>query len=147
MDSILSTNTFNSAFLVYGALLFLILMAYLGIRHLKHRGYSAIKQETLEAGLTEPPSLHPKIDHALCQGCGSCIAACPEQPTHKVLGVLHNKAELIDPSSCIGHGACATACPYDAISLVFGTEKEVSISPWFRSILKPICPACLSQAN
>ena len=34
------------------------------------------KAETLAAGLTEPASLHPKINPALCIGCGSCITAC-----------------------------------------------------------------------
>jgi thioredoxin reductase/NAD-dependent dihydropyrimidine dehydrogenase PreA subunit len=57
-------------------------------------------------------------------GCGTCVKACPEQANHPVLGLIDNKAELIAPTNCIGHGACKTACPFDAITLVFGTEKR-----------------------
>ena len=31
---------------------------------------------------------------------------------------------MINPTHCIGHGACKKACPFDAIELVFGTEKR-----------------------
>mgnify|MGYP001821744387 FL=1 len=71
--------------------------------------------------MTEPASLHPVIDHVRCLGCASCEKACPEKG---VLGIIHGKANLVDPSHCIGHGACKTACPFDAIELVFGTEKR-----------------------
>lgn len=80
--------------------------------------------ESVEAGLTEPPSLHPVIDPTACIGCGSCVAACPEHPGHRVLGLIRNKAELVGPTDCIGHGACKTACPVNAIQLVFGTERR-----------------------
>lgn len=30
----------------------------------------------------------------------------------------------MNPAACIGHGACAAVCPFDAIRLVFGTEKR-----------------------
>lgn len=79
------------------------------------------KAESIEAGLTEPTSLHPTIDSALCIGCKACISACPEGD---ILGLIRNKAQLIEPSNCIGHGACKTACPRGAISLVFGTETR-----------------------
>ena len=39
-------------------------------------------QETLraaaEAGLDQPPSLHPEIDPTICIGCRSCVAACSD---------------------------------------------------------------------
>ena len=31
---------------------------------------------------------------------------------------------MINPTHCIGHVACKKACPFDAIELVFGTEKR-----------------------
>jgi thioredoxin reductase (NADPH) len=81
----------------------------------------AIMEEAKLAGLTEPASLHPVIDPALCLGCGACVKACPEK---LILGLIDGKAKLIEPSHCVGHGACATSCPTDAITLVFGTETR-----------------------
>lgn len=82
----------------------------------------AIEQlnEVIEAGLTEPSSLHPYINPNKCLGSGSCVTACPEE----AIGIIKGKAVLIHPTLCIGHGACMAACPHDAISLVFGTEKR-----------------------
>jgi thioredoxin reductase/ferredoxin len=75
-----------------------------------------------EAGLSEPPvSLHPVIDQNACLGCSTCVDACPEG---NVIGVIREKAQLINPSHCIGHGACKSACPTDAIMLVLGNEKR-----------------------
>lgn len=79
-----------------------------------------VQQEAIEAGLTEPPSLHPVVDASKCLGAGGCIHACPEG----ALGLINGKAYLVDPTHCIGHGACAPACPHDAIKLVFGTDKR-----------------------
>ncbi len=78
-------------------------------------------EETRQAGLTEPASLHPKIDRHRCIGCNTCAMACPEG---NVLGIIGSRVELINPSHCIGHGACADACPVGAITLVFGSEKR-----------------------
>lgn len=81
----------------------------------------AIKAIAVEAGLTEPASLHPSIDPAKCLGCGNCALVCPEGD---ILGIIGGKAELVEPTHCIGHGACASACPTGAITLVFGTAKR-----------------------
>ncbi len=96
--------------------------------YLLHRGrrkaevrHVAVRQAAQAAGLTEPASLHPVIDPALCMGCGACVAACPEG---EIIGLIDGKAELIEPSSCIGHGACRASCPFGAISLVFGSETR-----------------------
>ena len=72
----------------------------------------------------EPPTLHPEIDHRLCIGCTNCVAACPEQGSHQVLGMIRKKAHLVGPTNCIGHGACKAVCPVNAITLVFGTAKR-----------------------
>jgi len=101
-------------------LLLLIVWSLLGRRRVELTN-SAQLEENLNAGLTEPASLHPVIDPRKCMGCGSCVSACPEG---EVLGLIQGKAHLIHPTHCIGHGACKQACPMDAITLVFGTEKR-----------------------
>jgi len=90
---------------------------------LERRSVQALKAAT-EAGMLEPPTLHPDIDPTRCIGCGSCVVACPEQDAHAVLGMIGKKAWLVGPTDCIGHGACKTACPADAITLVFGTSTR-----------------------
>lgn len=99
----------------------LVILLFALRRELKHRSSIKSKNAAIKAGLTEPASLHPVIDPAKCLGGGSCVTACPEG---KILGLIHGRAHLLNPSKCIGHGACKTACPFDAITLVFGTEKR-----------------------
>ena len=86
-------------------------------------GLTAIRKAT-EEGLMQPPTLHPEIDHRICIGCTNCVAACPEQDSHQVLGMIRKKAHLVGPTDCIGHGACKTVCPVNAITLVFGTSER-----------------------
>jgi thioredoxin reductase/NAD-dependent dihydropyrimidine dehydrogenase PreA subunit len=90
---------------------------------LERESLHALKVAT-EAGMLEPPTLHPEIDPTVCIGCKSCVVACPEQDAHAVLGMIGKKARLIGPSDCIGHGACKTVCPVGAIKLVFGTATR-----------------------
>lgn len=110
---------------------------YLAWYNRREKQFVNVQMENIAAGLTEPASLHPVIDPALCIGCGSCVAACPEQDAHPVLGLIRGKAVLIEPTSCIGHGACKAVCPVNAITLVFGTERRgvdiPTVSPSFES--------------
>ncbi|MCP4903708.1 MAG: NAD(P)-binding domain-containing protein [bacterium] len=109
------------AALLYGTVLFLVWHLYIRRAQRKGQHASRVLAESEEAGLMQPPSLHPIVDRSRCLGCGSCVDACPEK---FVLGVLTGKVELITPANCIGHGACKDACPFDAISLVIGTEER-----------------------
>mgnify|MGYP003633387604 CR=1 FL=1 len=113
-----------SQILLYAVPILLILGWYVR-RHSSRESTSlqALKGAT-EEGLTEPPTLHPVIDHTICIGCTNCVAACPEQGSHQVLGMIKKKAHLVGPTNCIGHGACKAVCPVNAITLVFGTSKR-----------------------
>jgi thioredoxin reductase (NADPH) len=92
-------------------------------RSKRHRKNKDVFDEAVATGMTEPASIHPVIDHVRCLGCATCVSACPER-SKNVLGVIDGKAYLVNPTHCIGHGACKTACPFDAIELVFGSEKR-----------------------
>lgn len=74
-----------------------------------------------ERGGADPPSLYPKINPALCIGCGGCVDACPEEG---VLRVVDGRARLVNASHCVGHGRCKSACPTSAIELVFGSATR-----------------------
>jgi len=113
----------SSLILLYGLPLLFIMFFYVWKRSAKHRLGQRVYQEAVESGMTEPASLHPVVNHALCLGCGTCVKACPESDKN-VIGLIHGKAHLVNPTHCIGHGACKKACPFDAIELVFGTEKR-----------------------
>jgi thioredoxin reductase/ferredoxin len=103
----------------------LAIVAWYLFRHAsgERRSMDALRVAT-EAGMLEPPTLHPAIDPVTCIGCRSCVAACPEQDAHTVLGMIGKRAWLVGPTNCIGHGACKTACPVNAITLVFGTATR-----------------------
>ncbi len=120
-------------FAIYLVPLFIIVYFYLSGRKKQENAAVEIMNEAIEAGLTEPPSLHPEINPNICLGSGSCIPACPEA----AIGMIKGKAVLINPTHCIGHGACEAACPHDAITLVFGTAKRgmdiPHISPSFET--------------
>jgi thioredoxin reductase (NADPH) len=108
-------------YLASGMLTLAVPLVYLGRERAKSRAAAAALAESRASGLDEPPSLHPRIDPQRCIGSGACVKACPEQT---VLGLVGNRAVLINASACIGHGACEAACPVEAIDLVFGTARR-----------------------
>ncbi len=105
---------FNPLLLVYAIPLILIWAYFEWRKRRKAAKAMRIMEEAQEAGLTEPASLHPVIDPALCLGCAACVKACPEK---SILGIIDGKAKLIEPTHCVGHGACASSCPTKAITL------------------------------
>lgn len=113
--------SFNPLLLTYAIPLVLIWIYIAWDKRRKASKAMKVMTEAQEAGLTEPASLHPVIDPALCLGCAACVKACPEK---SILGIIDGKVKLIEPTHCVGHGACATSCPTNAITLVFGTETR-----------------------
>ncbi len=107
--------------LAYAVPLVTVWVVYHYWRKKKENNAIEVRNAAIDAGLTEPNSLHPVIDPEHCIGCAACVSACPEGG---ILALVNRKAELVEPTQCIGHGACAAACPMNAISLVFGTEKR-----------------------
>jgi thioredoxin reductase/NAD-dependent dihydropyrimidine dehydrogenase PreA subunit len=107
-------------YLIPAVFVLIITYRYLGKKKRRHAAAAEVLDEAIKSGLTEPASLHPVIDAAVCCGSGACVTACPEN----ALGIINHKAVLINPAHCIGHGVCAPVCPVGAITLVFGTEKR-----------------------
>lgn len=89
-------------------------------------------QESIAAGLNQPASLHPVVNHDACMSSGACVDACPEQ----VLGIVDGITHLVKAGDCIGHGRCHAACPTRAISLVFGTAERGVDIPLLRAGLE-----------
>jgi thioredoxin reductase (NADPH) len=109
--------------------------------HIRRRwrveGHAATKlRHAVATGMTEPPSLHPVVDSAVCCGSRACVNACPEQ----ALGIVGGKAQLVNAAACIGHGACAAACPVEAIKLVFGTARRGMDIPYVKPTFETNVP-------
>ncbi|HOY12688.1 MAG TPA: NAD(P)-binding domain-containing protein [Saprospiraceae bacterium] len=110
--------------LIYGTVtIFCAITIYVYLKKQRKNSAKVVAKiiKAKEEGLYEPMSLHPYIDSTQCIGCGSCVTACPEKD---ILGLVDNKAEVINASNCVGHGACFHACPVEAISLRIGTESR-----------------------
>jgi thioredoxin reductase (NADPH) len=121
MTAVLSDMNPDPLLILYALPLTIVWIVHFRLRKKAEWRSITKRQAAAEAGLLEPPTLHPEIDPARCIGCGACVRACPEG---EILGLINGKAMLVEPSDCIGHGACRAACPSDAIRLVFGTEQR-----------------------
>ncbi len=68
---------------------------------------------------------HPVIDLSRCLGCGTCVAACPEDG---VLDLVHGQAMVVHGARCVGVSACERECPVGAITVTIanlGERKDV----------------------
>ncbi|QDV05774.1 Ferredoxin--NADP reductase [Planctomycetes bacterium Poly30] len=75
----------------------------------------------VEQGAAKAELQHPVIDLSRCLGCGTCVAACPEEG---VLEMVHGQAAVVRGARCIGAGACERECPVDAITITMGDTSE-----------------------
>lgn len=64
---------------------------------------------------------HPVIDLSRCLGCGTCVAACPED---NVLELVHGQAMVVNGAHCVGHAACERECPVSAITVTLSDLDE-----------------------
>jgi thioredoxin reductase/NAD-dependent dihydropyrimidine dehydrogenase PreA subunit len=122
--------------MAYAVPLAFALLLHIHARRRRELASVAVMRQSVETGMTEPPSLHPVVNPALCCGAGACVNACPEQ----ALGIVNGKAQLVNPTVCIGHGACAAACPMEAIKLVFGTETRGIDIPYVKPTFETNVP-------
>ena len=69
---------------------------------------------------------HPVVDLSRCLGCGTCVAACPED---NVLELVHGQAVVVNGARCRGHAACERECPVGAISVTVADLEQRSDIP------------------
>ncbi|MGE3965882.1 MAG: NAD(P)-binding domain-containing protein [Planctomycetota bacterium] len=109
------------ALLGFGVLVLgvLVLLGYWqrAIEERQSRDVLAEIRDAKSQGTDKPLAQHPQIDVQACIGCGSCVAACPEDG---VLGLVDGVARVIHGARCIGHGLCADACPVAAVTVGLG---------------------------
>ena len=74
---------------LYALPLAIVWTVYLGLRKRAEWRSITRRQAAAEAGLLEPPTLHPEIDPTRCIGCGACVRACPEGD---ILGLIDGAA-------------------------------------------------------
>jgi NAD-dependent dihydropyrimidine dehydrogenase PreA subunit len=53
-----------------------------------------------------------RVDKEKCNGCGTCVEACPTEALS-----LKNDKVAVDADTCIDCGVCIDECPVQALSL------------------------------
>ncbi|MCP3914045.1 MAG: NAD(P)-binding domain-containing protein [bacterium] len=79
------------------------------------------RDEARERGTHRARLQYPDVDLSRCIGCGTCVAACPEEG---VLGLVHGQSLVLHGARCVGHGRCARECPVGAIAITLGDLSE-----------------------
>ena len=76
-------------------------------------------------------SMYLFVDAARCDGCGACVAACP----NGAIALRDGLAEVVQ-ALCRGSEACIAACPRAAIYTV--TEAQVDRAPVLPAVAGPV---------
>jgi thioredoxin reductase len=80
----------------------------------------AQRERSVRAG-AETLLSHPVVDLSRCLGCGTCVAACPEDG---VLELVHGQALVVNGARCVGHAVCERECPVGAITVTVANLAE-----------------------
>lgn len=107
---------------VLGTVLFALAVALLARRSDLKRQAGAVEERDVarQRGSDRARLQYPHVDLSRCIGCGTCVAACPEEG---VLDIVHGQALVVHGARCVGHGLCAKECPVGAVALTF-TDLE-----------------------
>jgi thioredoxin reductase len=92
-------------------------------RHVERRTRETVRgmASARERGTAQARLQYPHVDLARCLGCGTCVAACPEDG---VLAMSHGQAVVVHGARCVGHGRCAEECPTGAIAVRLGDISD-----------------------
>ena len=93
------------------------------------------RQLAVRAGANEAQLQSPIVDLSRCLGCGTCVAACPE---NGVLELIHGQAVVVNGSRCVGHAACERECPVGAITVTLANLDQRSDVPALTGELEAI---------
>jgi thioredoxin reductase/NAD-dependent dihydropyrimidine dehydrogenase PreA subunit len=79
------------------------------------------REKFVSSGAQKTLLRQPVVDLTRCLGCGSCVAACPED---NVLELVHGQAVVVNGARCVGHAACERECPVGAITVTLANLAE-----------------------
>jgi len=81
----------------------------------------AVRERQSRSSANRAQLQHPVVDLARCLGCGTCVAACPEDG---VLELVHGQAVVVRAARCVGVAACERECPVAAITVTIANLAE-----------------------
>lgn len=105
--------------LALGVALFAALARRNELRRMEQR--VADRERAVRHGSAQAQLQHPVVDLSRCLGCGTCVAACPEDG---VLELVHGQALVVNGARCVGHAACERECPVGAITVTIANLAE-----------------------
>jgi dihydropyrimidine dehydrogenase (NAD+) subunit PreT len=79
------------------------------------------RERAVRSGSAQSQLRHPVVDLSRCLGCGTCVAACPEEG---VLDLVHGQAMVVNGLRCVGHATCERECPVGAITVTLTNLEE-----------------------
>ncbi|MCC7011480.1 MAG: NAD(P)-binding domain-containing protein [Planctomycetes bacterium] len=93
------------------------------------------RDRAVRAGSAQAQLQYPVVDLSRCLGCGTCVAACPEDG---VLELVHGQAMVVHGARCVGHAVCERECPVGAITVTLANLAQRDDVPALTSSLEAI---------